>query len=245
MRLFSRWRAIEQGDDADVEREMVDLSVHATGPDGSVEAEDVTQASPADIVQPATVQTTVGRPRRCSPVRTVCHLSVCAIVVLCSVGVAMAVFVPWFMLEIEPDYALEARMVRTSCLVLAHETLATKPTDGNTVLLYLPGLHVSFDLHGTNATAVALPRLKEAACWMSGEVERDYFDKRPVGRMTTCYYDGERPTERVVTADGIDDIGKDLPASLILSGWVFVASLAVFGFAACCLLWALGDPDFQ
>lgn len=243
MRLFDRWHAVGQNDDADLGREMADLSVPATGPD-IVDASEKGEstATAATDLSTAALAARRRRPAQCLPL---CRLSICSLAVLCSLGMAMVVFMPWFMIEVEPDYALEARMTHTSCLVLAHEIIATKPTNGNTVLLYMPGLCVSFDVNGANTSATALPRLKSDVCWMSGEVMRDYFDKRPVGHPTTCYYDSERPTERVVTEDGIDDIGHDLLACLAMSIITLVASLCLFGLVAGLLLGFLGDPLFQ
>ncbi|QBZ81688.1 hypothetical protein pclt_cds_1105 [Pandoravirus celtis] len=173
--------------------------------------------------------------RRCRCTRAWCFWNVCCpagvvAVFALSLLVAAIVFVPWFMVGIRPDILLEESMEPTTCWITNHTVIDTRPVDGNTRLLYMPGLGVvvSLDLRAAVATA----RVERSDSWMSAEVMGDYFARHPVNATLPCYTNGER----VAMRPGVDGIGKALGGCISITIIAFFTALLMFGVAASVLL---------
>lgn len=185
---------------------------------------------------PSTGPATARRQRpRCRCTRERCFWNICCpggvvAVFALSLLVAAIVFVPWFLVDIRPDMVLEESMEATMCLITNHTVIDTKPVDGNTRLLYMPGLAVvvSLDLR----TAVATARVERSDSWMSAEVMGDYFARHPINATSACYTDGQR----VAMQPGVDGIGNALGVCISLTVVAFFTALVVFGIAAGLLL---------
>lgn len=100
---------------------------------------------------------------------------------------ATVVFLPWFFIGLWPDIALEHSLHATTCNVLNHTVIDTKPVDGNMRLLYMPGVRVC--VAAWSRTALATSHIKASDSWMSREVMDDYRARRPPGATVTCYAD--------------------------------------------------------
>ncbi|WBR14957.1 hypothetical protein pkur_cds_783 [Pandoravirus kuranda] len=107
------------------------------------------------------------------------------LVVLVPLVVASVVFLPWFFVGIWPDVALEYRLHATTCVVLNHTVIDTKPVEGNMRLLYMPGIRVH--VAAWSRAALATSHIKASDSWMSREVMDDYLARRPIGASVTCY----------------------------------------------------------
>lgn len=105
--------------------------------------------------------------------------------VLVPLAVASTVFLPWFFIGVWPDMALEHSLHATTCAVLNHTVIDTKPVDGNMRLLYMPGIVVR--VAAWSRTALATSHIKASDSWMSREVMDDYWARRPVGATVSCY----------------------------------------------------------
>lgn len=191
-----------------------------------------------DNFQVPPARPTAARPQksrcRCRCTRQRCLSHVCCVagvaaVLALSLSVAVVVFVPWFLVDIRPDMLLEESMQATACLVTNHTIIDTKSTDGNTRLLYMPGLAVVVSL-GTR-TAVATARVERSDSWMSADVMGDYFRRHPVNATSACYTDGER----VAMQPGVDGIGRNLALCISMTVLAFFTTLALSPFAVCCL----------
>ncbi|AGO85567.1 hypothetical protein psal_cds_1241 [Pandoravirus salinus] len=157
-----------------------------------------------------------------------CALGVAAVVAL-SLLTAAVVFVPWFVVDIRPDMRLEESMQATTCLVTNHTVIDTKSTDGNTRLLYMPGLVVIVSLDTREAVATA--RVHRSDSWMSADVMGDYFARHPVNATSACYTDGER----VAMQPGVDNIGGRLGLCISMEVLAFFAGLVLWPVAICFL----------
>lgn len=119
----------------------------------------------------------------CKPIALwTCYLGLAVLVPL---AVASMVFLPWFFIGIWPDMALEYSLHETTCIVLNHTVIDTKPVDGNMRLLYMPGIAVR--VAAWSRTALATSHIKASDSWMSREVMDDYRARRPVGATVSCY----------------------------------------------------------
>ncbi|AVK76366.1 hypothetical protein pneo_cds_759 [Pandoravirus neocaledonia] len=147
----------------------------------------------------------------------------------------LCVFVPWFVVGIQPDMAIEARMVRAECLITGHTYVATGVSKDGQAFACIPGLGVVFGVVSestvTATAAVATLRIDREASWMSADVARHYLDAHPINSTSACYYDADRPRDRVAMVNGIDGLGTSL-------AWAIVTSLAacLLCFCALCAL---------
>lgn len=180
-----------------------------------------------DPFQVPPTRPTAARPRRCQGCCTrdgVRCLIGAAAVVSVSLLVAVVVFVPWFLVDIRPDMALEESMQLTACLITNHTVIDTKAVDGNTRLLYMPGLVVvvPVDPHA----AVATSRVERSKSWMSADVMRNYFATHPINATSPCYTNGQQ----VAMEPGVDDIGRRLAFCISMTLVAFFGSLALCPF---------------
>nr|UMO80307.1 hypothetical protein [Pandoravirus aubagnensis] len=111
-----------------------------------------------------------------------CYLGLAVLVPL---AVASMVFLPWFFIGVWPDMALEHSLHATTCTVLNHTVVDTKPVEGNMRLLYMPGIVVR--VAARSRTALATSHIKASDSWMSREVMDDYRARRPMGATVSCY----------------------------------------------------------
>ncbi|AGO82432.1 hypothetical protein pdul_cds_392 [Pandoravirus dulcis] len=168
------------------------------------------------------------RPHRCQGCCTrndvCCAVGVVSVFAL-SLLVAAIVFVPWFLVDIQPDIALEESMKPTTCLVTNHTVIDTNAVDGNTRLLYMPGLAVVVPIDPHKAVATA--RVERSKSWMSADVMTNYFAKHPINATSPCYTDGRQ----VAMEPGVDDIGRRLAFCISMTVVAFFSSLALSPFA--------------
>lgn len=160
-------------------------------------------------------------------------------VIVGAVVVFFAIFTPWYMVDVEPGYAIESRMVEAKCVVLNHTVVGTKAENSNTLLLYAPGIVVLYNLRGSAADAVqavAMPRIEQAQWWMSKSVMDDYFVRNPVASIRTCYYDSDDPAGRTVMANGIDGLGGAAFGRVVFALLGAIASLVPLTIVAAAVL---------
>ncbi|AGO85561.2 hypothetical protein psal_cds_1237 [Pandoravirus salinus] len=150
-----------------------------------------------------------------------CCMCWTTIVLVLPLLAAAAVFLPWFLVDIQPRIALEESMRETTCLITNHTIIDTKPVDGNMRLVYMPGLVVTLSVAPHKAVATA--RAERSASWMSAEVTADYFARHPVNTTTACYTDGER----VALRPGVDGIGNSLASCIAITASTFFGTLAL------------------
>nr|UDO47019.1 hypothetical protein [Pandoravirus massiliensis] len=149
-----------------------------------------------------------------SPSRWALYLG---LVVVVPLVVASIVFLPWFFIGIWPDMALERSLHATTCVVLNHTVIDTRPVDGNMRLLYMPGVVVR--VAAWSRTALATSHIKPGDSWMSREVMDDYWIRRPINATVACY----------VRSD--DDVAMYPGVSGIRLGPCVAVTSVVFAFA--------------
>ncbi|BCU03661.1 hypothetical protein [Pandoravirus japonicus] len=186
----------------------------------------------SDPFQVPPTRPAAARPRRRQGYCTrgdVCCLIGAAAVLSISLLVAVIVFVPWFLVDIRPDMALEESMKPTTRLITNHTVIDTKAVDGNTCLLYMPGLVVIVPVEPH--TAVATARVERSKSWMSVDVMANYFAAHPINATSPCYTNGRQ----VAMEPGVDDIGRRLAFCISMTLLAFFSSLALSPFVVALL----------
>lgn len=155
-----------------------------------------------------------------------------------SAAITLSVFLPWFLIEVEPGLALEARTRATDCLVVGHTVLDTRVVQGNTLLLYQAALNVTFTMssNGAAVRVAATSRFAMDDSWMSASVRDAFWANYPINATATCFYDGDHPTQRVAMAPGIDGLGSALAVCVFVSFLALVAAVPASG-TLCGLIW--------
>jgi len=178
---------------------------------------------------------------RCFGKRCACYAASWIVLALVTGCVFTVVFLPWYMVEVQPHMSLEQRMRSATCTIHDRVTVGTMPSSGNTVLLFLPGLTVTFVLNNDGQPlvvhATATPHVERSDGWMSASVMDDYYLKYPVGAAAVCYYDPQDPTGRVAMANGIDGWGRQLAASISCGLVAMAGAIAMYCTIMCPVLW--------
>ncbi|ATE82167.1 hypothetical protein psal_cds_372 [Pandoravirus salinus] len=144
---------------------------------------------------------------------------------LLALAAAALVFGPWFGGRLAPQYALVDRVQRWPCTVVNHTVLASWWGHGN-ALWQVPGVGVRLVRgDGSEADAVAWPRLLWHQSWMTAATVAPYLALYPVGATGGCHED--RETHTVALRDDIDDLGGELVACLTAT--LFAGALAFWG----------------
>ncbi|AVK74786.1 hypothetical protein pqer_cds_364 [Pandoravirus quercus] len=144
---------------------------------------------------------------------------------LSALAVAALVFGPWFGDRLAPQYALVDRVQRWPCTVVNHTVLATWWGHGN-AMWQVPGVGVHLLRgDGSEADAVAWPRLLWYQSWLEAAVVAPYLALYPIGATAACYED--RKTHTVALRDDIDDLGSELVACLATT--LLTGALAFWG----------------
>ncbi|AGO83571.1 hypothetical protein psal_cds_121 [Pandoravirus salinus] len=243
---------------ADQSYEMVDLAE----PLDTVPPHDVDPRAASPLVEDHQVGSGLARsvPRRRSLIPP--WVVGLAVIVVLPAAVALAIFLPWHVVGVQPHQDLVDRMRPVACVIVSTRILDTKPVAGGMMLLYLPGLAVRFtpvrDGHdkrnrsvGGNGPqsgshndspgvvresyqvdAVALPRLLRTQSWMGRDVIDDYFARHPINGTSTCYCDPHDPASRVVMRNGIDGLDTRAGYCVGASVLAYVVTLAVTIFVA-------------
>jgi len=196
--------------------------------------------APVDVTLVASTIYQDFNPRKPPPERSACCSYFALATCTAATGLALLVLllVPWFVTDVEPALALQARLEKTQCVILGHTIIDTR--DGARPLA-VPGLPVVYwidpsrfvlrngNKYDESIHTVALPCIEEEDRWMDRNATQAYFERYPVNSTQECYYDPDDPVGLTSMTDDAERVTQRLAIAIGIAVFASV-SMAIVSY---------------